>query len=139
MNILRHHCRPIAVLAMACFMAASLFVPAANARLVPTERTVAADTQTQREKVTAFMQREDVRAQMESLGVSPAEAEARVAALSDAEINRIAGKIDELPAGQDFLGALLGVAVVVFIVLLITDILGFTHVFGFTNKGSANP
>jgi hypothetical protein len=137
MRFIREQRRPIAILAIASFMMASVAVPAANAKLVTTERVASADVQTQRDRITSFLKREDVRAQMQSLGVSPEEAEARVAGLSDAEVSRISGKLDTMPAGQGALGAILGVALVVFIVLLITDILGFTHVFGFTNKGSA--
>ncbi|MQA67322.1 MAG: PA2779 family protein [Alphaproteobacteria bacterium] len=137
MRFLREQRRSIAILAIASFMTASVAVPAANAKLVTTERVASADVQTQRDRITSFLKREDVRAQMQRLGVSPDEAEARVAGLSDAEVSRISGNLDTMPAGQGALGTILGVALVIFIVLLITDILGFTHVFGFTNKGSA--
>lgn len=42
----------------------------------------------------------------------------------------IAGKIDSLPAGGEFIGAL----VFVFVLLLVTDILGFTKVYNFTRS-----
>ena len=99
------------------------------------ERQSVADS---RSTVEAFMSREDVRSQFESLGVNPDEAAQRVAALSDAEVAKLADQIQSSPAGQG-LGTIVGAAVLIFIVLLITDLLGFTHVFGFTNKGSANP
>jgi hypothetical protein len=89
--------------------------------------------------VQGFMDRDDVRQQFENLGVDPGEAEQRVAALSDAEIQQLAQKIDSAPAGEGAIGALIGAGLIIFLVLLITDMLGFTHVFGFTNKGSANP
>ena len=89
--------------------------------------------------VQNFMDRDDVRQQFEGLGVDPQEAEQRVAALSDAEVRDLAQKIETAPAGEGVVGALIGTALIVFLVLLITDILGFTHVFGFTNKGVANP
>lgn len=89
--------------------------------------------------VQNFMDRDDVRQQFEGLGVDPQEAEQRVAALSDAEVRDLAQKIETAPAGEGVVGALIGTALIVFLVLLITDILGFTHVFGFTNKGAANP
>ena len=55
----------------------------------------------------------------------------RVAAMSDDEITQLSGKIDKLPAaGSDVLGAVL----FVFIVLLVTDILGLTKVFPFTRS-----
>jgi hypothetical protein len=136
MHILRIYRRPVAAIAIAGVLGLSIPAPAAHAALVTTEDTATPVTEQQRARVTAFLSRADVRAEMESLGVSAEEAEARVAALSDDEVARISGKLDELPAGQGF-GAVLGAAVLVFLVLLLTDILGFTHVFGFTNKGSA--
>ena len=55
-----------------------------------------------------------------------------MAALSDVEIGQIAQKLDNLPAGQDAATALIGAAVTIFIILLITDLLCLTHVFNFT-------
>jgi Family of unknown function (DUF6627) len=81
-----------------------------------------------RARISALLDREDVLAQLQQQGVSPGEAKARVNALTDDEAHNIAGKLDQLPAGGDIIGAL----VFVFIVLLITDILGFTKVFPFT-------
>ena len=73
---------------------------------------------------------------MVALGVDPEEARARVASLSDREIGQIAGQIDRLPAGQGVLVALIGAALFVFLVLLITDLLGLTHVFPFVRHPS---
>jgi len=53
--------------------------------------------------------------------------------MSDEEVSKISSQIDTLPAGGDF-GGIVGAVVFVFIVLLITDILGFTKVFGFTRS-----
>ena len=77
-----------------------------------------------------YLQREDVRAALEKSGVNPDAARARVGALSDEEVAAVAGRIDSLPAGGEFIGAL----VFVFVLLLITDILGFTKVFPFTRS-----
>ena len=82
--------------------------------------------------ILGFLSRPEVTAQLQARGVDPAEARARVAALSDDEAARLAGQIDSLPAGGDALGTLVWAALVVFIVLLITDLLGFTKVFPFT-------
>jgi hypothetical protein len=60
------------------------------------------------------------------------EAQARAAALTDDEVLAAAGRVDRMPAGGDGFGALIGAAVLVFVVLLVTDILGFTKVFSFT-------
>ena len=80
-------------------------------------------------RIAAALEREDVRAQLAARGVGPAQAQARVAALTDAEAAQLAGAIDALPAGGV---DILGVALVVFLVLLLTDILGYTKIFPFT-------
>lgn len=82
-----------------------------------------------RAKIAAFIDRADVLAQLQKEGVTAGDAKARVDALTDDEAHMIAGKLDQLPAGGDILDLL----VFVFIVLLITDILGLTKVFPFTH------
>lgn len=111
---------------IACLLIVAL---PAQAGLVSTESVAAAGS---RERVAAFLERADVQVQMQALGVSPQDVSARVAALTDAEVAGLAGKIDTLPAGGDGVGAVLGVALLVFVILLITDILGLTKVFPFT-------
>ena len=66
-------------------------------------------------------------------GIDPLEAKDRVNSLSDAEVQTIAAKIDELPAGGSAVGALIVIIVVAFLVLLITDMLGLTNIFTFIN------
>jgi hypothetical protein len=99
-----------------------------HAGMLPTQAG-AADSE--RGQVLSVLDRQEVRAGLEARGVSPAEVKARVAAMSDAEVAQLAAQLDSLPAG----GAdVLGVLLVVFIVLLITDILGFTKIFPFTRS-----
>ncbi|MBW2099864.1 MAG: PA2779 family protein, partial [Deltaproteobacteria bacterium] len=72
---------------------------------------------------------------MKAQGINAAEVKARVDSLSDAEVARIVGQIDNsLPAGGDALGTVVGAALFIFVVLLITDILGFTDVFTFVKS-----
>jgi len=102
----------------------------AIAAMVDTEQAISHELAGQdRARIISFIDREDVLAQLQQRGVTAGEAKARVYALTDDEAHKIAGKLDQLPAGgTDVLGVLL----FVFIVLLITDILGFTKVFPFT-------
>ena len=110
-------------------------IDAARAALITTEQATAGEAATSdRDRVAAFLARDDVRAQMVALGVDPAEAAQRVAGLSDAEVQRIAGHLDQLPAGQSAIGAVIGAALFIFLVLLITDLLGLTDVFPFVRK-----
>jgi len=69
-----------------------------------------------------------VHARLAQYGVKASDVQARIAAMSDDEVAQLAGKMDAAPAGGDILGAI----VLVFLVLLLTDILGFTKIFPFT-------
>ena len=88
-------------------------------------------TQTARENLIRFLEREDIEAVMTAQGINSLEAKARVGSLSDAEVMRIAKTMDQLPAGGDGLGFVVGAALIVFLVLLFTDIAGYTDVFPF--------
>lgn len=121
-------------LAMALFLLTGP-IDAARAALITTEQAIAGEAATSdRDRVAAFLARDDVRAQMVALGVDPAEAAQRVAGLSDAEVQRIVGQLEQLPAGQGAIGALIGAAVLIFLVLLITDLLGLTDVYPFVRN-----
>lgn len=80
------------------------------------------------------MQRQDVSKAFEQMGVDSKTVQTKVASLSDSEINAIAAQIDTLPAGGDAFGGILGTALFVFLLLLVTDILGYTKVFSFTRS-----
>jgi hypothetical protein len=79
------------------------------------------------DKVQASLARADVRARLQSLGVNPADAAARVAALPDSDLARLAHGVDKLPAGAD--DGLLALIGFVFLVLLLLDYLDVIHVF----------
>lgn len=83
----------------------------------------------QRDEINRLLDRADVQSRLEAYGVRADEVKARVAALSDAEVAQLAAQIDSLPAGGD---SILGLLVLVFVILLITDILGLTKIFPFT-------
>lgn len=105
----------------------------AQAAIVPTEALLAntaTDPAAARERVQSFLGREDVRSALVQQGVDADAALGRVAAMSDAEVAQLAGRIDQAPAGGD----ILGLVFTVFIVLLVTDILGLTKVFPFTRS-----
>jgi hypothetical protein len=117
---------------LCCFTAQSV-----TAAMVSTARVAnqAHDTGS-RERVGAFLERADVQQVMERWGVHPEEAKARVAALTDAEIADIASHLDSLPAGAggSVVGPIVGAIVLIFLVLLVTDLLGLTDVFPFVKK-----
>jgi hypothetical protein len=138
--------RAIALIMALVLLISSLPQGVAQAALIATDRVIGGQVtgdqmsgdgaQHERRKVDAFLQRQDVRDQMVAFGVDPTEAAARVASLSDREVRQIAGQIDRLPAGQGVIVALIGAALIIFLVLLITDLLGLTHVFPFVRHPS---
>lgn len=114
---------------------ASLGAGPAQAGLVGTGEVVEeAAAAEDRARVKAFLARDDVQEQLVELGIDPSEARSRVESLTDAEVRRIAGRLEQAPAGGDAVGALIGAAVFIFIVLLITDLIGATDVFPFVNE-----
>lgn len=105
------------------------WLPVAQAGMVSTADAVAEQgVAEQRGEIEAALAREDVRRQLAGLGVDPAEVDTRVAALSDSQVRELYGRMQELPAGGD---SLIGALVFVFLVLLITDLLGLTDVYPF--------
>lgn len=72
-------------------------------------------------------QRRWIQQQLESGGVSTADAASRVASLSDSQVQQVHQRIDENPAGAGAAGAIL----FIFLVLVITDLTGLTDVFPF--------
>lgn len=89
---------------------------------------------TSKTRLLTLVEREDVKASIASLGLDPAEAVRRVDAMSEAEASQALAKIDTMGAGGDSIGVVVGAAVLVFVILLITDIAGLTNVFPFTKK-----
>jgi hypothetical protein len=107
----------------------------AHAIIVPTEAAAgealsSATLASARERVASFLSREDVRNALVGQGVSSEAALSRVAAMSDSEVAELADRIDSAPAGGD----VLGLVFTVFVILLVTDILGLTKVFPFTRS-----
>lgn len=126
--------RGIAAALVVSLSAASLVVPvtAAHAAIVTTEQSVAREPHAaaNRDKVENFLARQDVREALAGKGLSADAATERVRSMSDAEVAQLADRVDNAPAG----GSVLGIIFTVFIVLLVTDILGFTKVFPFTRS-----
>ncbi len=124
----------ISKLILSFVLSITLFAQVSWAQMASTEslleRPIAVSSH---EKVSQFIAREDVVKKFEQMGVDPKMIEVRVASMSNEEASMVASQIDTLPAGGDF-GGIVGAVVFVFIVLLITDILGFTKVFGFTRS-----
>ncbi len=78
------------------------------------QAVAAASVQTDRDTVLNFLNRSQTVEQFQALGVDPQVARDRVAAMTDAEVGSLAGKVNEAPAG-----GIVGLLVVVLLVVLI--------------------
>ncbi len=124
----------LSALLIAALVFTSLPVAAApsapqSMELVSTQSVLAGDrASADRARINDILARADVQDQLLKQGVNLDDVEARVAALSDAEAQQMAEQLEQLPAGAGVIGALFAV----FIILLVTDILGLTDVYPFT-------
>src|SRR3989338_4004201 len=125
MQTFRRFTKPVSYVVTLGMLAVSLHLPVANATMIGTEAVVhAVQVQQERARIHEALNREDVKAKLVSLGVEPSQVQARVDALTDEETQQLSKNLDEMPAGGDIVGAL----VLIFLVLLITDLLGVTEV-----------
>jgi len=89
--------RVIEILMMlALGLAAALAMPRGYAAMISTDT---AQAQSERERVKGLLARPELAQQMEKAGVSPKDAAARVDAMSDEEVARLAGRLDAAIAG----------------------------------------
>lgn len=108
------------------------FTQTVQAAIISTEQVVTvAAAQQNRAKIAATFERADVQAELQKMGITTEEAKARVAALTDAETASIAHRVDAIPAGGD---GIIGALIFIFVLLLVTDILGLTKIFPFTKS-----
>jgi hypothetical protein len=103
------------------------------AAMIETEATldITAAGQEARNHIKTILAREDAQAVLRAQGIDPLEAMARVDSLTDAEAQRIADQIEELPAGGNFFVTFLLVVGIIVVILIITDAMGYTNVFTF--------
>ncbi|MGA8514320.1 MAG: PA2779 family protein [Burkholderiaceae bacterium] len=112
------------------FCTATLGMPGfAQAGIVSTDEAQSSQAvSAHRDTVNRFLARDDVRQALVTQGVDPDAARERANALTDVEVADLAGRVGTAPAGGDVLGVIL----TVFLILLVTDLLGWTKVFPFT-------
>jgi len=128
MNQLRRMARPLLPLLLLGFSVMTIYTPASQAALISTHQILdQQQLQDTRNKLQEMLDRDSVKQQLSALGVDSKEIQARVDHMTDDEVAMMAEKMDQLPAGQGIVGTI----VFIFLVLLITDILGYTDIFPF--------
>jgi hypothetical protein len=84
----------------------------AQAGMIGTDQVATASSQSERNAVLGFVTRADVAGQLQAMGLDPASAKDRVAAMTDAEVSYLANQIESLPAGGDTAGVILLILVI---------------------------
>lgn len=118
--------RNLTILVTSSSLLLTTFIGAANAAMVGTDPVV--NTASRAEQVSdirGWLAEREVRDQLVAMGVDPADASQRITGMTDAEIHELHERIGELPAGA---GAI-EVIGIVFVVLLILELVGVTHIF----------
>ena len=134
MKTIRNRLRPVGVFLVVLMVTSSLPYQSALAAMIGTEalmdsrRTVEA-----REYISSVFAREDIQRALIARGIDPIEAQARVGTLTDQEAIQFADTMEQLPAGG-IIAYIVGLSVLVFLVLLLTDIYGYTDIFPFVKK-----
>ena len=113
--LVRFICRLLAVSLIALPYAAPT-----QAAMICVDQALAAQRQAERGKLQRFLARADVQTQLAGLGVGPAAAAERANALTDDEVQQLAGRIDSLPAGAEIsTAALLLVLIAILLVFML--------------------
>ncbi len=102
-----------------------------TAEQVVTRSAASASMLDVRTQLLAVLDRGDVAAALAERGVNLDQARERVAALTDAEATALLAEIDRAPAGAS---EFIGTAILIFVALVFSDILGFTRIFPFLRK-----
>ena len=133
MKLIRQRSKSTAVFLVILMVMVAVPYQSVMAAMVETEATldITVKGQEARNAIKTILAREDAQAVLRAQGIDPLEAMARVDSLTDAEAQRIVDEIEELPAGGGFFVTFLIVVGVIFIILMITDALGYTNVFTF--------
>ncbi|MEA3413595.1 MAG: PA2779 family protein [Pseudomonadota bacterium] len=136
MPFLRRYAGLVIRMQILALLLAFLPAPGVNAAMLGTRSVLeqGAGPSEERARVDSFLARQDVGAALRAQGVDPLEARIRADSLTETEVRRLAERIDRIPAGGNAVGAIVGALVFVFIVLLITDLLGLTNIFPFVNR-----
>jgi hypothetical protein len=98
--------------ALAFSLLLCLTAPLAHAGMIQTDEL-------ERERVKAMLERPEVQAEMQKMGVAAADAAARVDAMSAEEVRSLAGRLDTLPAGGARMSDQTLLLVIIIILLII--------------------
>lgn len=119
-----------ACIALAASLVGAPVIPAQAAMISTAQMITAEQGNADRARLASLLDREDLQRELAALGVDVAHAKQRVAALTDAEVQQLSQRIGTLPAGG---ASAAGILVLLFLILVATDLLGITDVFTFVH------
>jgi hypothetical protein len=135
MKLFRLTLKPVGLVLAVFMLMISGPIQSANAALIGTETVLdSARGQQARMYLKQLLAREAIQKALVARGIDDGEARARIDSLSDAEAIKAADRFEQMPAGSGFFETLLIVAFLVFLILLITDIAGYTDIFPFVKS-----
>lgn len=129
MNFFRRLGKVIPALSILAFL--SIHMAPLQAAMVDNNQLIAeSEQQITKQEVLSQLDRQDVQDRLVAMGVDMDDAKQRIDQMSEQELAQIAQDFEEMPAGSGIIGAM----VVIFVVLVVTDMLGATDVFGFVHN-----
>ena len=130
MKLPRSVTRNIARAMLICFAPFAMFAPVAQAGMIGTDQIISStQVQSDRAHLIESLSRADLADQLRSAGVDPVQLQDRIDNLTDEEVAMLNEQFDQMPAG-----GFIGYVVLIFVVLLITDVMGYTEIFPFVKK-----
>ncbi|MBB3047270.1 hypothetical protein FHR99_001506 [Litorivivens lipolytica] len=120
--------KTLSLILSALVMWSGLLLSSANAGVVSSSDMLVEQHQFEsKQAVKDFLDRDDVKEQLVELGVSPADVDSRIDAMTADELAELNATLQDAPAGA----GLVGVVLTIFIVFVITDVIGATDIFPF--------
>jgi hypothetical protein len=132
MKVVRQKVKPVSILLAVFMILISGPFQSVSATMVGTETVLDTSRGLEaRAYLNRLLARDDLQAALKARNIDPEEVKARLDSLTDAEVINIADKVERLPAGAGAVEAILVISLIVFLVLLFTDIMGYTDIFPF--------
>jgi hypothetical protein len=124
MHPIRKKAQPVCIMMAVLMLLLSIPHQSAMSALVETETMLNMSRgQEARDYLRQILAREDVHSVLIAKGVDPIEAQARIDSLTDAEAMQLADQIEQLPAGGNIFGFVIGVLLIVILVLVIIKLI----------------
>ena len=132
MKAVRFRLKPVSLMMIVIMLTISGPFQSAFGAIIGTEELLnEAYGQSAKAYLKELLARQDIQNALISQGIEPEEAAARIDSLSNAEAARAADQFEQLKAGGGFLETFLILVFLTFLILLITDIAGYTDIFPF--------